>query len=161
MDAIVGDQGGSLWFEVLGPLRAYRGIPGGRPPGLAERRNAELALGWPRQRAVLAALVLRAGQVVSRDELIDALWGGDPPATAVNTLHTYITGLRKILEPGRRIREPGRLLASAGSGYVLRLAPGQLDLEATERHIEEARRMRWRRRWGSGGVPRWAVCRGR
>ncbi|HEX6525695.1 MAG TPA: BTAD domain-containing putative transcriptional regulator [Streptosporangiaceae bacterium] len=148
------DQGGSLWFEVLGPLRAYRGVPGGRspgiaawaapgrrPPGLAERGYAaELALGWPRQRAVLAALVLRAGQVVSRDELIDAVWGADPPATAVNTLHAYITGLRKVLEPGRRIREPAQLLSSAGSAYVLRLAHGQLDLEAAERQIEEARR---------------------
>src|SRR5438270_1618572 len=116
---------------------AELGASGGHLPGTAD---AELALGWPRQRAVLAALVLRAGQVVSRDELIDAVWGADPPVTAVNTLHAYITGLRKILEPGRRIREPGRLLASVGSGYLLRLGPGQLDIEAAERHIEEARR---------------------
>jgi DNA-binding SARP family transcriptional activator len=88
---------------------------------------------------VLAALLLRAGQVVMRDELIDALWGPDSPATAVNVMHSYVAGLRKILEPGRARRDPGRLLALAGQGYVLRLADGQLDLHIAAEHLAHAR----------------------
>jgi DNA-binding SARP family transcriptional activator len=124
---LVVNRDGSPRFEVLGPLRAF----------LCDK---ELALGWPRQRAVLAALLLRAGQVVSRDELIDAVWGSEPPATAVNVVQAYIVGLRRALEPDRGYREPGRLLASAGPGYVLHVAEGHLDLEVAERHLEDARR---------------------
>lgn len=120
------DKDGSPRFEVLGPLRAFRG-------------DSELALGWPRQRAVLAALLLRAGQVVSRDELIDSVWGADPPVTAVNVVQAYIAGLRRVLEPGRGHRQPGLLLTSAGPGYVLHVAEGHLDLEVAERHLENAR----------------------
>lgn len=123
------DQDGSPRFEVLGPLRAFRG-------------DAELALGWPRQRAVLAALLLRAGQVVSRDELIDAVWGAEPPMTAANVVQAYIAGLRKVLEPGRGHRQPGVLLTSAGPGYVLHVAEGHLDLAVAERHLENARMAR-------------------
>lgn len=129
MDALVTDRDAALRFEMLGPLRAFRG-------------DSELALGWPRQRAVLATLLLRANQVVSRDELIDALWGSDAPATVVNVMHVYVANLRKVLEPGRRSREPGRLLASAGPGYVLRVAAGGLDLEVSEHHLGSARRAR-------------------
>jgi DNA-binding SARP family transcriptional activator len=124
---VVADRDGPPRFEVLGPLRAFRG-------------DTELALGWPRQRAVLAALLLRAGQVVSRAELIDAVWGGDPPTTAANVVQAYIVGLRRALEPDRGYREPGRLLASAGPGYVLYVAEGHLDLEIAEQHLENARR---------------------
>jgi DNA-binding SARP family transcriptional activator len=121
------NRDGSPRFEVLGPLRAFLG-------------DTELALGWPRQRSVLAALLLRSGQVVSRDELIDAVWGADPPATAVNVVQAYIVGLRRALEPGRGHREPGRMLASAGPGYVLHVAEGHLDLEVAEHHLENAQR---------------------
>ncbi len=117
----------SLRFCVLGPLRAYRG-------------DAELTLGWPRQRAVLAALLMRAGQVVSRDELIDAVWGTDPPTTAANVVHAYIAGLRRTLEPDRGRREPGTLLASASPGYVLRLPAEWLDHAVAARHLADARR---------------------
>ncbi|MBV9382098.1 MAG: tetratricopeptide repeat protein, partial [Streptosporangiaceae bacterium] len=121
------DRNGSPRFEVLGPLRAFRG-------------ETELVLGWPRQRAVLAALLLRAGQVVSRDELIDAVWGADPPPTAVNVVHAYIAGLRRALEPGQEPRARGRLLASVRPGYVLHIAESHLDLEVAERHLDTARR---------------------
>ncbi len=122
---VVADRAGSLRFDVLGPLRAFRG-------------DSELALGWPRQQAVL----LRAGQVVPRDDLIDALWGADSPATAVYVVHTYVAGLRRTLEPGRGRREPGQVLASAGPGYVLRLPEGRLDLAVAGQYLTDARQGR-------------------
>jgi DNA-binding SARP family transcriptional activator/tetratricopeptide (TPR) repeat protein len=122
----VGDTNGSLRFELLGSPRAYRS---GEP----------LALGWPRQQAVLVALLVRAGQLVSRDELADAVWGADPPVTAANVVHGYVARLRKILELGRPRRAPGRVLTSAGRGYVLHLEPGQLDIEVAERQLQRAR----------------------
>jgi DNA-binding SARP family transcriptional activator/tetratricopeptide (TPR) repeat protein len=128
VDSRIAEAGdASIRFCVLGPLRAYRG-------------NTELTLGWPRQRAVLAVLLLRPGQVVSRDELIDAVWGTDPPATAANVVHAYIAGLRRTLEPGRGRREPGKLLASASPGYVLRLPAERLDHAVAARHLADARR---------------------
>ena len=125
----MGDDGGSLRFEVLGSLRAFRD-------------GDEVALGWPRQQAVLAALLIRVGQVVSRDELVDAVWGMDPPVTAANVVHAYVAKLRKILEPDRVSRAPAQVLTSSGHGYVLHLAPGQLDLKIAEQHLMAARRAR-------------------
>jgi DNA-binding SARP family transcriptional activator/tetratricopeptide (TPR) repeat protein len=128
VDSRIAEAGdASIRFCVLGPLRAYRG-------------NTELTLGWPRQRAVLAVLLLRPGQVVSRDELIDAVWGTDPPITVANVVHAYIAGLRRTLEPGRGRREPGTLLASASPGYVLRLPAERLDHAVAARHLADARR---------------------
>src|SRR5262249_22306832 len=74
--------------EALGAVRAW----------LTAR---ELALGAPRQRAVLAVLALRANQPVTRDQLIDAIWGYEPPAAATNVVHTYVARLRRVLDPGR------------------------------------------------------------
>lgn len=126
MDAAASDHVGSPRFEVLGPLRAFS-------------VDTELALGWPRQRAVLAALLLRAGQVVSRDELIDAVWGAGPPPTAGNVVQAYIARLRRAVEPDRACREPARLLASTGPGYVLHVAEDHLDLQVAERHLDYGR----------------------
>ena len=56
-----------------------------------------MALGGPRQRALLAILLLRANQVVSTDGLVDALWGAQPPPTAANTVQYYVSQLRKLL----------------------------------------------------------------
>ena len=120
---------GALRVEVLGPVRAW----------LAD---LEIDLGPPRQRAVLGTLATRANQVVSRDELIDAVWGQDPPVSAVNSLHIYVAGLRREVEPGRRKGDRGRTLASARSGYVLRLRPGGLDAAEFEKHLGGARLQR-------------------
>ena len=68
-------------YRVLGPLEADDG-------------EGPLALGGAQQRAVLLLLVLSANRVVSRDRLIDELWGDDPPPTAVKTVQGYVSRLR-------------------------------------------------------------------
>ena len=91
---------------VLGPVRAWVG-------------ERELDLGAARQRAVFAVLAAHAGRLVGRDELITAIWGDSPPVTAAGSVYTYVSGLRRVLPPGR--------LTSASGGYLLRLEPGELD----------------------------------
>ena len=78
---------------MLGPVQAW----------LADR---ELPPGPPRQQALLGMLAMRANRVVSRDELVDALWGQRAPASAEGGVHTYVAGLRRVLEPGRSRRGP-------------------------------------------------------
>ncbi|HEX7305086.1 AfsR/SARP family transcriptional regulator [Lentzea sp.] len=102
----------------------------------------ELTLGPPRQRAVLAVLALRANHVVSRSELIDAVWGDDPPASADNGIHTYVAGLRRLFEPGRASRAPSSVLLSTDSGYLLRLPPGSSDAALFRTYLDEAGRLR-------------------
>ena len=100
------DDGRHLSFALLGTVRAYRA-------------DQELDTGSPRQRAVLAMLALRVNRVVSRDELVDGVWGSNPPTTVINGVHILVSALRKVLEPARARRAPGRLLTSVGSGYRL------------------------------------------
>ncbi len=90
--------------------------------------NGPLPVRGAKQRALLTLLLLHANEVLSRDRLIDELWGERPPATAAKALQVYVSQLRKLLEPERRAGEPGKLLESRGPGYVIRLEPGQLDL---------------------------------
>jgi DNA-binding SARP family transcriptional activator/tetratricopeptide (TPR) repeat protein len=101
--------------ELLGPVRAWTG-------------EREVALGSSRPRAVFAMLATRQNSVVSRDELIDGVWGDGAPATASGSLHTYISTLRKSLEPGRARGDTPRLLASVGSGYRLTVERERVDV---------------------------------
>jgi DNA-binding SARP family transcriptional activator/predicted negative regulator of RcsB-dependent stress response len=127
-----------LRVGVLGPVSAWQGAPDGT--------DRELALGQPRQQAVLGVLAVRANRVVSRAELIDAVWGHQPPATAEGGIYTYVAGLRRVLEPDRPLsetsasrRQPARLLVSVGGGYMLRLEPGCLDAVAFEQALARFR----------------------
>jgi DNA-binding SARP family transcriptional activator/Tfp pilus assembly protein PilF len=124
---VTGGDAGTLRIQLLGPVRAWRG-------------EQELELGGPRRRAVLAMLAMRASQAVSRSELIDGLWGEDPPASAVNSLHVYVAGLRRVLEPHRARRAPGQVLSASAPGYLLRLEPGQLDAAALDHHLTQVPR---------------------
>ncbi|MGA4846112.1 AfsR/SARP family transcriptional regulator [Streptomyces sp. G5(2025)] len=117
----------ALRFQVLGPVRAWRD-------------GQQLTLGSPQQRATLAVLLLRAGRPVSAAELVDALWGEEPPPRAVGTLRTYVSRLRALLEPDRRARGPARLLVSAGDGYALRVPRTALDACELEDRVAAARR---------------------
>ena len=85
----------------------------------------DTALGGPKQRATLAVLLLHAGALVPATRLIDTLWGDDPPASAVNLVQGYISGLRKTL--GKDAIE------TRGPGYVLRAAADAVDLHRFER----------------------------
>ena len=68
-----------------------------------------MRLGGPKQRALLALLLLRRNEVVPRERLIDAIWGEEPPGTAANSLQVYVHGLRRALGADR--------IETAGRGY--------------------------------------------
>jgi DNA-binding SARP family transcriptional activator len=105
-------------FRVLGPLEVRDG-------------EGELALGRGKQRALLAVLLIHAGNVVPVDRLIDALWGESPPASALNSVHIYVSQLRRALGNGRLVTRRG--------GYALELDPDELDAERFEQQLAEAR----------------------
>ena len=86
-----------LEFRILGPLEVLG------PDG-------PVSLGGPRQRAVLAILLLNANRVVSIDRLADELYGGEPPATAVTQVQRQVSDLRKLLGPVIETRPPGYLV---------------------------------------------------
>ena len=113
-------------FEVLGPLELR--VAGESVP-----------VGGPKQRALLALLVLRANEVFPRDELVEELWLGNPPSTAVNALQGYVSDLRQAFAA---VKNPGfgpdRLVTRA-PGYVLGVEAGELDLDVFERLATEAR----------------------
>jgi DNA-binding SARP family transcriptional activator/RecA/RadA recombinase len=101
-------------FRLLGPLEAQDG----------ERR---VDLGRPKQRVLLAVLLVHANQVVSLDRLIEELWGEEPPPQAAASLQTYVSNLRRALEPVRPARAPSRVLVSQPPGYRLVVGAGDLD----------------------------------
>ena len=94
----------------------------------SEGRTLELKR--PKQRALLALLMLHAGEVVSTDRLIEDLWGGNPPKAAVGSIQNLISDLRKAL--GRD------LVQTRHPGYVLDVAPEQVDLHRFERLVAQA-----------------------
>ncbi|QTR06500.1 AfsR/SARP family transcriptional regulator, partial [Saccharothrix algeriensis] len=87
---------------------------------------------------MLAVLAVRAGQAVSRDELIGGVWGDSPPATAGASLYTYVSGLRRAFEPQRSKRSAAEVIVSTGGGYSLRVDPDCLDVHRFERHRSRA-----------------------
>ncbi|MEU3096202.1 BTAD domain-containing putative transcriptional regulator [Streptomyces sp. NPDC006967] len=106
----------------------------------AWRGDTEVVLGPPKQRAVLALLADRAGDVVSIEHIIDAVWGSDVPQTAANGVHTYVAGLRRVLDPGRSRRGSSSTLVSAAGGYSLRVSPDVVDLTRFTQCHAQARR---------------------
>ena len=106
--------GAAVEFRILGPLEVLDG-----------QRRVEL--GRPKQRALLAVLLVHANQVVALDRLIEELWGEQPPAQATASLQAYISNLRRALEPGRPARTPPRVLVTQPPGYRLVVAPSELD----------------------------------
>ncbi|WP_203845860.1 AfsR/SARP family transcriptional regulator [Dactylosporangium siamense] len=85
----------------------------------AWRGTEEVDLGGPQQRALLALLLVRAGEPVSLGEVVDVLWGADPPNTAVNVVHRHVGVLRRLLEPELPVRSAGRWLLRSAGGYRL------------------------------------------
>jgi DNA-binding SARP family transcriptional activator/Tfp pilus assembly protein PilF len=109
----------AMEFCLLGPLRV--GVDG-------------LAVPVPRgkQRVVLAALLLHAGRTVTADQLTELLWGPVPPPSAPVTLQNYVKRLRGALGAGR-----DRVVTQPG-GYLIRVAPGELDITAMEEALARA-----------------------
>jgi len=106
-------------YRVLGPLEVRDG-------------EESLPLAGAKQRALLALLLLNANRVVSRDRLIDELWGDEPPETAVTSVQVYVSRLRKLLPDGTLLTCP--------PGYVLEVEPEDVDLLRFERLFADARR---------------------
>ncbi|MEU2437709.1 BTAD domain-containing putative transcriptional regulator [Streptomyces rubradiris] len=105
-------------FTLLGPVRAWRG-------------EDSLPTGSPNQRALLVALLLREGRTATAAELIDSLWGDEPPASALPGVRTYASRLRKVLGPD--------VVVSRSGGYAISaLSEGAVDLWTAQRLAEEA-----------------------
>ena len=102
-----------LQFGVLGPLQLRAG-------------GALVPLGAPKQRAVLATLLMNRNRAVSVDALIDAVWGQSPVPAARTSIHSYVSNLRRLL--GSPSRDPNMLLASVPPGYQLNVADADCDL---------------------------------
>lgn len=108
-------------FSILGPVEVT--VPDLQLPGLT-----------PRQRAVLAYLLLHPRLVISADRLIDAVWGLTPPDTARAQVHAAVTAIRRVLRAG----DAAELLETRAAGYVISPEPGQLDLDEFTRKITAA-----------------------
>ncbi|MFB7502290.1 AfsR/SARP family transcriptional regulator [Streptomyces broussonetiae] len=102
--------------------------------------NDVRAIGSPKVRALLAALLLEAGRVVSVESLKDALWGGAPPVSAQASLHNHVARLRRLLDDPERLR-------AVPPGYVLRVDHGELDVHVFDARVAEARAAHARRDW--------------
>src|SRR5690349_18070169 len=107
-------------YRILGPLEAFDG-------------ERALSLGGTRQRSVLALLLLHPNEAVTRDVIIDRLWGEAPPATAAKVLQNCISALRKELPGG------ADTLRTVGSAYALQVAPGELDRNRFEQGLAKGR----------------------
>jgi DNA-binding SARP family transcriptional activator len=105
-------------FRVLGSLEVVG-------------QDGPLALGAPKQRALLAALAVHRGEAVSSERLVDELWGEQAPASAIKIVQGYVSSLRKVLGDG--------VLVTHGRGYVLRIPPGQLDVDRFESLVAAGR----------------------
>jgi DNA-binding SARP family transcriptional activator/tetratricopeptide (TPR) repeat protein len=144
-----------LRIGVLGPLRVWRG-------------ETVVDLGPVQQRVVFAVLALQAGRPVGRQQMINAVWGESAPRNAVNLVQRHVSGLRRLLEPGRPGRAPSGLLVWTDAGYLLTVPAGALDLHVFESELARARaeRAAGRMREAAGalhaalGLWRGLVCEG-
>src|SRR6476659_8004556 len=104
-------------FKILGPLEVWAG-------------DKDVTCKGAKQRLLLSVLLLNANEVVSRDRLVDALWGDDPPETS-KALQMHVSQLRKSLEPG--------VLVTRAPGYELRADAHDIDAHRFEAAVEEGR----------------------
>ena len=104
-------------FRILGPIE------------VVDAEGRAVAAGGGKQRALLAYLLLHANEVVSRDRLIDELWGESPPPTVESMLHLYLSRVRKLLATAESSAE----LLTRPPGYVLEVDPSSLDAERFRR----------------------------
>ncbi len=110
----------TVTFALLGPVRAWRD-------------GQEIPLGSPQQRTALTVLLLREGLLTTVDELVDAIWPVDPPTSAVATVRTYLSRLRRLLCFPNGVR-----IGWIGGGYVLSAPPGSVDVQIFQRYVVTA-----------------------
>jgi DNA-binding NarL/FixJ family response regulator/DNA-binding SARP family transcriptional activator len=111
----------SVQYRILGPLEV---VEGGEP----------VPLGRPKERLVLAVLLLHANEFVSRERLIDELWGESPPPTAGKAVNVFVSQLRKALT-----RDGLDPIATADGGYRIEVEADQLDVARLRRLLATAR----------------------
>jgi predicted ATPase/DNA-binding SARP family transcriptional activator len=97
-----------------------------------DEEGGEVAVAGAKLRALLAVLALQAGQTVPADQLVDALWGEDPPTAVRNSLQGLVSKLRRTLGSAG-------LVAMRGSGYTLELPPSAVDVQRYELLVAEGR----------------------
>jgi predicted ATPase/DNA-binding SARP family transcriptional activator/tetratricopeptide (TPR) repeat protein len=114
-------------FRVLGPVEAV------------DAAGLVLPLGPPRNRSLLAALVVHAGSVLSVDRLTELLWDGCAPRTARTIVHGAVAGLRGALEPCRG--RASSLLKTRDGGYLLDVPPERVDILRFEQLLAQGRRL--------------------
>ncbi|KQR99733.1 hypothetical protein ASG12_02800 [Williamsia sp. Leaf354] len=110
-------------YQLLGPLAVMRG-------------DTSCELGSPKQRSVLALLLLERGRVVSADRLCAAIWGDDLPPNAMAGLHAYISHLRRVLRDPEAGTSP---IVRQPPGYLIDVAPEQVDVAEFRALVEQAR----------------------
>src|SRR6266498_2457363 len=116
-------------FLVLGPLEVIG--EGGDP----------LPIAGSKERMVLACLIARAGRVVPVDDLVDELWGEHPPRTAEKTLGSYVSRLRRALQPRRSPGSTPAVIVSRGDGYSLETDGPQIDAIRFEQLTRDGHRL--------------------
>ena len=114
-----------MQFRLLGPLEVWDG-------------HERLDLGGAKQRALLALLLLNANRSVHRARVVDWLWDREPPLTAGDLVHEYVSRLRRALRPCRGADPSWPRLHTQGSGYLLEVVPDELDLDRFERLVDQA-----------------------
>src|SRR3954447_657307 len=122
----VATETGSIEFGVLGPLEV-------------SRAGHSVKLGGPRQRAVLALLLLEINRVVSMDRLAEDVWAGHPPKEWATTLQTYVFHLRRALEPDRPRGAAAAVLVPRDRGYLLHVDRAHVDSAVFEEGLTAGR----------------------
>ncbi|MEA2704835.1 MAG: hypothetical protein QOD63_2780, partial [Actinomycetota bacterium] len=102
-------------FRILGPLE------------VVDEAGRLVDLGRPKQRALLALLLISANRVEPLERLVELLWGEHAPSRAAGALQAYVSNLRRALEPQRAARAQAQVLVTQPPGYRLIVGPGQLD----------------------------------
>ncbi|WP_368831892.1 AfsR/SARP family transcriptional regulator [Kocuria arenosa] len=126
--------------KVIGPLEVRRG----------DRTLTAKELGGPKQRQILEILLLHLGTPVSKDRLVELLWGDRPPAAALQNLESYVSVLRRGLQPGAGRSGP---LRTSNGGYVMDESAVDLDVRRFELLVDQALRCP-----AAGAYPLWCAA---
>ena len=136
-----------IGVRVLGPLEV-----------MADGKPADL--GGPRQRCVLARLIAEHGRVVSADRLIEDLYADEAPPRALAAVQSYVSHLRRALEPDRAARAPAGVLVTSPPGYAVRLGRDAVDAWSFEEAVHSAAGLDDPAAVHAGYPPRWRLARG-
>ncbi|MDH5289008.1 MAG: AAA family ATPase, partial [Acidimicrobiia bacterium] len=124
--AAMANHTASTSFHLLGPL-------------VVTVAGSAVRLGGPRQVAVLARLLLAPGQVVSMEQLAESVWDGDRPARPEVAIRSYISNLRRSIEPARHPGDRQSCIESIAPGYRLAADPGAIDAHRFEQLVAQGR----------------------